>query len=306
MPSASSCSMVIRMCCLLAVRSVADPLSHLRSGWDSAKRPLRQRTRSRPRDVRTGPGHDSDIARAPAQRGPLPDRDSSATTPPERSTALGADSGNHNMWTSARASPRDMHPCCSARQTKGREDCLTTWELAFRTHSTQRVPPVVTAPMPRRRQRSARPNARRSVPVRCAPPRRGRPDSLMPVFHEHALRALASLAETVLEPGITFALLDVGSPRWAPRRLRPTGLADRASTRGRRAPDSRRRPPRPRHPRALPRRPLRPRRRRSGAQALERRALGPGRSRAWRNVSGRRIRQLLRTSGVGVAWSGPP
>ena len=203
------------------------------------------------------------------------------------------------MWTSARAIPRDMHPCCSARQPTGSEDCLTTWEFAFRTHSIQHAPLVLTAPMPRRRQRSARPNARRSVPGRCAPARRGRPDSLMPVFHEHALRALDSLAETVLEPGITFALRDVASPRRAPRRLRPTGLADRASTRGRRAPDSRRWPPRPRHPRALRGRPLRPRRGRSGARALERRALGPGRPRAWRNVSGRRIRQLLRTSGAG-------
>ena len=198
-----------------------------------------------------------------------------------------------------------MHPCCSARQPAGREDCLTTWELAFRTHSIQHVPPVVTAPMPRRRQRSARPNARRSVPVRCAPPRRGRPDSLMPVFHEHALRALDSLAETVLEPGITFALLDVASPRWAPRREVDGSCSCRASTRGRRAPDSRRRPPRPRHPRALPGR-LGCDRAAAGLarRALERRALGPGRPRAWRNVSGRRIRQLLRTSGVGVAWSG--
>ena len=207
------------------------------------------------------------------------------------------------MWTSARAIPRDMHPCCSARQPTGSEDCLTTWELAFRTHSTQHVPPVVTAPMPRRRQRSARPNARRSVPVRCAPPRRGRPDSLMPVFHEHALRALDSLAETVLEPGITFALLDVASPRWAPRRLRPTGLADRASTRGRRAPDSRRRPPRPRHPRALPGRPLRPRRRRSGAQVLDAEPSDPdarapgGTSRAGASANC--------CAPLGPAWPGP-
>ena len=79
MPSASSCSMVIRMY-LPPSWFVLLPI-HCRTRWDSAKRQLRRGTCSRPHDVRTGPGHESDIARASAQRGPLPDPDFPATTP---------------------------------------------------------------------------------------------------------------------------------------------------------------------------------------------------------------------------------